>query len=235
MPVQPLSGADARVVDSIFKHIQKTTIDQGYMPDVDTFGDTELEAQRYALAIEAVQLDKGFHIEVFNQSSARRKAAKKTARFVVYLSRVYDGEIGAGVEAIMSNDVNEAGKYESGFLPTKTSSLVIAIHLITSVSQQFYVLNSILGRSIAQRRYLNYYDKATNTYLADKRFLAEQTSYNDLDDALEGVFEKVFYYTVPDIYLDNKQVTKEVTPINQITVITQDEPQFVRVSEANNN
>lgn len=226
---EELPSADARVVDSIFKHIQKVTINSGYMPDVDTFGDTELDANNYQVALDAIQADKGFYIEVFNQSSARRKAAKKTKRIVIYLSRVYDGEIAAPIHAIIDNDKTEGGKFKSGFLPTKSAMLVIAIHLISAVENEFYTLNAIIARTLSQRAYLTYWDKPTNTFIPDQWFICEQTSYNDLDDALEGVFEKVFYYTVSDIYLNELMNVVEVAPIKSITVQQGDEPEFIKV------
>ncbi len=226
---EELSDANAQVVNSLFKHIQKEVIVRGYMPDINTYGDSEAEAIRYNQDVLTIQADKGFDVKVFNQSSARRKAEKKSTRIVMYVSRIYDGEIAAPIHAIIANDKTVGGNFKSGFLPTKASSLVIAIHLISDTDRRFYALKSIIGVVLAQRAYVTYWNSDTDLFYPDRFFLAEQTSYNDLNDALEGVFEKVFYYTVPDIYQSDMQTITEISPIKQIKIQTTLETDFIDV------
>lgn len=226
----PLLEWDAIVVDSIYKAIRDEVISQGYMPDVDTFDDTEAEALRYQTAGDAIITAKGFEIEVFNDSSARRKGAKKSPRIVIYLDRTYAGEIGAPNHAIISNDGIVGGKYKSGFMPTKSAEIVTAIHLISSEQPQTKILDSILANVIGQRQYMFYwiYNETTKLFdqLAGRKFLADQTSFNNNDDALEGVRERIYFYTTPDIYLSGMKNTTLISPIKYIDVKSEDEDPF---------
>lgn len=225
-----LIQSDKAVVTSIFKHIQDEVIAHGYMPNPALYGDTQTDAQNYYAARQTVKVTQGFEIEVFNNSSARRKAEKKSPRIVIYQSRTYAGEIGAPIHAILVNDTEVGGQFKSGFMPQMASSVVVAIHLISAVSNQFSILNSILGNVIGQRQYLPLYDIDQNVYL-EKRFLAEQTSFNDADDPLEGVFEKIFFYTVPDVYLSPMSNVRVVKPITQINLNTPGDDLYLQVEE----
>lgn len=227
---QPLIQWDTVIVSSIYKNIQNEVIAQGYMPDVNTFGTTQAEAVRYLASRQTVIGSLGFEIEVFNDSSARRKAKKQSPRIVIYLSKTYPGDIGAPTHSIISNDVNISGpKFTAGIMPQQATNLSIAIHLISSVSKQKSILSSILANSIGQRKYLPYWDLVDNVSIDRPPFLAEQISCIDADYPVEGVFEKIYNYTVPDIYLSGMANTYPVSEIKYIQIQAEAEEPFTSV------
>jgi hypothetical protein len=208
---------DKLIMDSIFQAIMDYTVELGYTVDTSAFPDdpTKDDVLEYQSQIQAIKTIKGYDIKVFGESSARYKGRETAPRIVIFQSRVLPGDIGAPVHTIITQDADDASKYAQGFLPPQAQVIIAAIHLISANSTQLYLLNQILGKVIGQRRYLPFKS-------GGGRFFIEQTSFGDLDDPIEQIMEKVYFFTIPDIYIGDIDIVRAtITPIAEIKVKTQ--------------
>lgn len=212
---------DKLIMDSLYKAIYAKVVALGYAIDLtpfDTGGPNEGDVVLYNSQLAAIKATKGFVVSVFSQSSARSKGAEFAPRIVLFQSRTLPGDIGAPAHVISIEDKTNAALYQEGFLVPKAMNIIVAAHLISANSTQHYLLNQIMGYVIGQRRYIPYWN------IPDERFFIEQTSFSDLDDPLENVIEKAYFYTIPDVYLGEMDIQRSgMAPINQIDVKIQTE------------
>lgn len=211
-----LLNTDQRIIRSIYLNVRKHIIEHGYYPDTSVYTDLKdpLQVADFNNKIKGIISTKGFYIDVYSESSARNKGKKEAPRIVMFLSRVYEGEIGAPPNMIMADPIN-LGNYRSGALPGRASNIVLAVHLISSNSEQHFKLNSIISNVLGQRAYIELYDAAAD----ELPFYVYQTSFADLDDPTENITEKVYFYTVPDVYLGDITVHRDnIKPIKEIRV-----------------
>lgn len=207
---------DQTILRSIFHAIREVVVGEGYLPDEKLYTDSPQDTAQWFIDKNTVKTTKGFFIDVFSESSARNKRMKDSVRIVLFLSRVYDGEIGAPARIISTQNVGAAKKYKAGFGPSKAANLIFAVHLIGSTSQQSYVLNAIISNALGTRSFIKRYDNPTELIFIN------QTSFGDLDNPMENLFEKVYYYTVPDIFLGDIRDGGDISEIKEITVEEED-------------
>lgn len=208
-----LIKADQTILRSIYEAIRKEIVSNGYLPDADLYTDSLFDTEKYFQDRSAITQTKGFWIDLFSESSARNKGMKDSVRIVLFLSRVYDGEIGAPVNVITAQDAGAAKEFRLGLLPGKASNLIFAVHLLTSTSEQTFVLNAIISNALGQRNFIPVYDN-----LEGQPFYIEQTSFGDLDNPMENLQEKVYYYTVPDVFLGTPKPGREISAIKEVIV-----------------
>jgi hypothetical protein len=209
----PLLGTDRILARSVYHILRKHVVAHGYLPDEKLYMDTEVD--RWNADIAQIDATKGFHIEMFNESSARHKGMKDNPRIIIFLSNIFDGEIGAPPEGILGPSTIDPTKFRSGYLPGQSAHLVFAIHLMSINSQQSSVLNSILSNVLGERRFIPYYDDP----LQLPKIFIRRTSFSDLDNAMENILEKAYYYQISDVFLGAETITNDnVSPIKEIIV-----------------
>lgn len=211
----PLLQTDQIIARSIYHALREHVVEHGYLPDEDDYGDSASEAARWNQDVALIDATKGFHIDMFSESSARHKGMKNTPRIIIFLSNQFDGDIGAPPAGVLGRSITDPTKYRYGGLPSKSTSLVFAIHLMSINSKQSSILNSILANVLGNRAFIKYY----NNLYPTQRLLCVQTSFADLDNAQENILEKAYFYRVPDVFLGAEKIIREdVSPIKEITL-----------------
>lgn len=202
-----------RITRSIYKAFEKKVIELGYLPDISTFPDTAQGDLDFLAAKEAIKQDKGFYIDVFSHSSARAKFEKECPRIVLFLSRVFEGEIGAPSSKMWQLDLTSS-TYKAGIVPSQSSNLIFALHILSNKTNQDVLLTSILSNVTGgSRGFIEFYDEP------GRRFFLKHTSYNDLQDPMENIIEKAYFYTVTDIWMaDTIILPGSLKPIKEIKV-----------------
>ena len=199
-----------RVQRSIYHALRKEVVRLGYLPDIELYPETNQGNEDFRLAKEVIATTKGYFIDLFGHSSARAKFDKKCPRIVVFMSRIYEGDIGASPAKIWAKDP-ENNKYKSGQVPAQASNLIFAIHILSNKTSQDVLLNRIVSNVLGQKGFVKYYDEP------ESDFFIFNSSYNDLEDSQENIIERAYYYTVKDIFMGEVKTDDiELTPIERI-------------------
>lgn len=209
-----LLQTDLEIARSFYHALRKHVVEHGYLPDETQYEDTNADIIRWQQEIKNIDIIKGFHIDMFSESSARHKGMKNTPRMIIFLSNVFDGDIGAAPDGILGRSLTDPTQYRTGYLPGQSSHLVFALHLMGIDSKQSSVLNAIRANVLGQRGFIPHYDQVR---FPDKHIFYRQTSFADLDNPQENILEKVYYYEVPDVFMGDEVVTRDnVSPIKEI-------------------
>jgi hypothetical protein len=216
--MQPLILVDQIILRTLYTAFKEQIVAHGYAVDEDLYTDSPADIARWNADIAEIDRVKGWHIDLYSESSARHKGMKKHPKIILFLNRVFDGDIGSPQTNTVP-DPDNPGKFIQQMIPGKSSNLIFAIHLQSVTSQQGFILNAILSNTIGQRKNFEFW----GGNFPGRRFWAIQTSFGDLDNSQENIIEKAYFYTVPDIFLGSPVTIREnISPIKQITVETSD-------------
>lgn len=207
---------DLEIARCFYHALRKHVVEHGLLPDETLFEDTHADIARWAQEIKNIDIIKGFHIDLFSESSARHKGMKNTPRMIIFLSNVFEGDVGAPPEGILGKSLSDPTAYRTGYLPGQASNLVFALHLMSIDSKQSSILNSIRANVLGQRGFIDHYDQER---FPGKKIFYRATSFADLDNPQENILEKVYYYEVPNVFMGDEVVTRpNVSPIKEILV-----------------
>lgn len=205
-----LLQTDKLVVRSIYTQFNRALADLGYRPNEENYSVNE--GERWESDRELIIKNRGFCIDLFSESSQRSKGLKNMPRIVIFLSRVFDGEVGYPVNTVLEKNTEEGKKYVQGFLAANTANLIIAVHLLSITSEQTFLLNAIWSSVLGVRKFVPYYEDE------EQRFLTYQSNYADLDNHIENFNERAYFHTIPDCILSAPAEGIEVSPLKEIKV-----------------
>lgn len=224
-----LIDVEALLERTIYHRINNYSIELGYSLDsklYDTLNSdiniVESETERYKNDLSNIVATKGFAIEVFGTGNNQSRGTKKSPRIVIETESFYEGELGLQVA---DNYVkNQDGSFTKVEPVSITNDWFFNIHLVANNIAQLRVLRYILIMTLPRRGYINWYTEQelgkTNNLLC--RYLTQ----HDLDWEQEGIMEKVYRFTIPDIHVhDDILVDLEVPPIKIIHLDIEDEDQ----------
>lgn len=207
--MKALLKVDQLVVRSIYEALRKHIIEHGYLPDTANYANN---VNGYLAARQNIITHKKFCIDIYSQSSQRFKDFKGQPRMVIFLQRVYDGEIGFPQTMVTRTTApGEVAAYSQGIMPGKTANLIVAVHLLSITSEQTYTLNAILSNVLGQRIFLPYYNNPT------ERFLVEQTNYSEIDNPIENYNESAYFFTIKDARLSEPEEVRTFPGLQSIT------------------
>lgn len=211
MPI-PLNNIQEIIEVTIFETIRLVLVDNGYLPDITLFPDNPEGVLGYNNAIKDIVENKGFAIELFNNSSNYSKGIKRVPRIVINSGNFLGGSLGGDPYRFF---IDKGDYYKAMVTPPQTSDFYLDIHCVSKDVKQERVLNSILTLSIPKRKYLKWYNDSTKTFFI--RYL----SFYELDSLSNGLGEKCFSYEIPDCWdYDDIELPGIISKINSITLDT---------------
>lgn len=185
---------------SIFHAIRKVCVAEGYLPDITLYSNTPSGYDAYQAAMSAIANgQKGFCVEVFNNSNPQYKGLKKGPRIVLVSNNILPGSTGMEV----SEHYTEGTENFQGYLPPSMSyDFTLSIHLVAVTGMQIKTLHSLLSRAIPSRGYKSIY---LTEYPAEgeQTFFIENLGFSDLFAAQDELLEKVYRYQIPDLMNDD--------------------------------
>lgn len=211
-----LSDIQEIIERSIFEKLRAELILRGYLPDITTFTDDVAGYNNYHQAIQNISDDKGFAIELFNQSPNLDKGVKKVPRIVIVTSSSLPGALGGTPGKYF---LNKGGNlFEARATPPQSVDIYVNIHLVSNSVEQYRILNSILALAIPRRGYINWYD---NEETGDNNtFFCRYINQYDSDNLPKGITEKIYAYEIPDCFDRTTEVLGEAKAINDISLET---------------
>jgi hypothetical protein len=192
----PISNIQERIENSIFHWVRKKIVEEGYLPDILTFPNTDAGTAAYKAAISAiVASNKKFAIEIFNVASSQANEVKRVPRMVLRHRLNLPGSIGGpdGPTYYVANSGND-GYFRVRF-PGRSSDLYYDIHLVSNSGKQNWVLHAIVEACFRGARYIPFYDNPL------EHFYIVHISHRDYPNTIEGIIENVYSFKVSDIYL----------------------------------
>ncbi len=208
---------------SIFDAIERTLIEEGYFVDIDSY---DIENQEPAIAkseqrrldhdIKQLVSEKGFAIELFNNSTPEARGQMKPPRIVIESESFLPGEL--GIDTTQSYEKKENGNYQgfdNSFL-TQLSDYYFYIRLISNSTEQERVLNGIMVSSIPRRGYLKWKDQAilnTSGNIMINYLTHTETTWD------QGIKEKSFRYEIKDVLeINPKEIDQEIPAIRNLDI-----------------
>lgn len=216
-----LPNTEEIIEKSVYLSIENILLREGYIPNIKLFDieNADINIARaaqnsYDAAVKAIQVSKGFAIELFGYTTNQDRGVKKVPRIVIDTEGFYPGSIGK--DSTAQYKMNQTGTaYNKEFDGQKTSDLYFNIYLVANNVQQIRVLHGVLSESIPRWGYIpRYVDEDTPFELvSDGNIFIEYISYNQSDDEDRGVIEKVYRYMTPDVVenlvrIDNTNIAK---------------------------
>lgn len=199
----PLSLIQLRIEDSIFHWIRKKIVEEGYLPDITTYPNTDLGTANYNLAKKNILAGpKKFCIEIFNTGSSQSKPALGVPRMVLRHRLNLPGGLGSpdGPNYYLTNgDPQNGGSYTVVRFPGRTTDLYYDIHLVSNTAKQNVILHAIVEACLRGARYLPFYDNE------QEHFYIQHISHRDYPNTTEGIIENIYTFKISDIYMIEPQ------------------------------
>lgn len=210
MSVTPLTTIQEVIERSLFETIRLELVDKGYLPDITLFSDDQAGYASYKAAMDIIVSTLGFAIELFSTGTNKAKDLKKVPRIVIKAGSFLPGALGGSPSKYYSD---QGADYKALVTPPQTVDFYIDYHLVAETISQERILASILALAIPRRTYITRYDDAT------KSFFSRYLNYYDIDEADEGISEKVYKYEIPDCWdSEDREVDASVAKLNEVTL-----------------
>lgn len=212
MSTTGLTNIQEVIERSLFETIRLELVDKGYLPDITLYADTPAGHELYDTAINTIVETLGFAIEIFSTGTNKAKMIKKIPRIVIKAGSFLPGSLGGSPSKYYSD---QGTYYKAMVTPPQTVDFYIDYHLVSETIAQERVLSSILALAIPRRAYITRYDDSTKTFFS--RYL----NYYNIDEADEGISEKVYKYEIPDCWdTEDREVEDNVAKLNEVTLHT---------------
>ena len=224
-----LLDVEAMLERTIYHRLRKYTIGIGYALDIDQYdienNDINIiktETKRYQEDLKELVINKGFAIELFGASDNQSRGTKKVPRIVVETESFYEGELGLQVadNYIRGQD----GNYTKVEPVSITNDWFFNIHLVANTIEQLRLLRHIIIMSLPRRGYINWYTE--QKLQKSHNLLCRYLTQHDSDWEQEGIMEKIYRFTIPDVHVHEDLITDIIVPpIKVIEFDIEDEDQ----------
>jgi hypothetical protein len=199
---------------TIFHAIRGECVNRGYLPDITAYEDSPTGYNQYQADIKSiVDSEKGFAIEVFNNSNPQYKGLKKPPRIVIISENFLPGTTGVdGTE--MYEKIGD--KFRGYTLPNLLASFTFRVHLIGSTAKQIRELTSILSKAIPFRGFKSlflseYPEEGVQT------FFINNIGFGDIGMASDDLLERVYRYEIEDL-LNSELITYTTTHVKLVEI-----------------
>lgn len=195
---------------SIYEVIRLSLVELGYTPDITSYANTPAGYASYQADLKAIQVDKGFATELFNQTSPRGKGLKKVPRITLEYGLVIPGDWGSEPTPAPAFQNGAYHYYREGLISMEMS---FSCRVVTETTSQTRILNQAVLQALPSLSYVPYYTDNAQT------FFTEFVSHAELYDENLNTQESVVSYKVPDIVPEEPTPTGLVsTPIESINL-----------------
>jgi len=200
---------------SIFVALRTEAIEHGYYPNDPSIDfETEAGMDAYKAALTAIKADKGFSVEILSHSNAQYKSDKKTARITIDPFGLLPSD--TGLDTTPHYIKQEDGSYLKKQYPSKFSQYEVAITVSAQTAEQIRVLNALVANALGRRKYIPRFP-ATALAPSGNIYLENSDSYDD-SDIKEGIIEKVYRYSLPEVIDKGEDENVVIAALQQITL-----------------
>ena len=178
---------------SLYEIVRGVTVHYGYTPDITQYPDTAIGFSQYKADLKQIEEDKGFAVEVFNNSQPEDKGVIKTARIVITHGSTLIGDIGLPVQKESNDYGTHFGKVVG---TTITNEYYYEVLLVARNLKEYRVIQGIVFEALPSRSWLSIYNTTE-----DQRFLnIMQGGYPDPQER-DGQKGFIYQYSIPDVLI----------------------------------
>lgn len=201
-----------RIERSFYEKVRLRVVADGYSPDITTYPQGSAGFHQYEADLAHILATKDFGVEVYGMSNPEAKGYKKLARVVFITDSFIPGDF--GLEETYFYEKKVDGDFQSEKSSQNLSHILyLKCHIVCDTVVQFRYLSNVINSALPLRGFIPYFDSAT------KEFFTEVISYMDISNATNGILEKVYSYSIPDIIWTEPIVDPESTvPIQHINL-----------------
>lgn len=216
------SNIEEQLERSIYHRIRMKAIEFGYALDIrnynlDSNGSliNEEEQIKYDKDLKALQIEKGFAVEIFGYSNNQNIGKKKSASIVIDVESFLPGL--TGLDTTPKYELQPDGTFSKFQSPSLTSDLFFGLKLISNKVKQHRILHQIMVNALPRLGYIPWHFE--NGLKADKNIMVKYDSMADVSWLDEGIIEKVYRYQILDAHevLDDI-ISGNISPIKEIDV-----------------
>jgi len=201
-----------RIEQAFYEAVRLRVVADGYMPDIAIYPDTPAGYNAYKAALAAIVTARGWAVEVFGMSNPEAKGLKQVPRIVFFTDSFIAGDFGLDQGTFYEPD--GLGGFTS-VTPSQSIShqLFMKCFIVAETTSQYRYLSSVINHVLPLRGDLPYVAPLIGG------FFVENTAYLDLSAAMNGLIEKCYSYTVPDIiWTEAIEVLEAAVPIDYINL-----------------
>lgn len=198
---------------SIYEVVRLRLVDSGLTPDITLFPNTQAGYNSYIEALESISDTYGFSVELFNVSSNMSRGLKKVPRVVISHHSIIPGNWGSEPNTYKKL---QDGAFNLVKLDRVSMEMFFNCIVITNSTSQLRQLNSVITQSLPSIGYVPYYTEGAS----QEDFMVHMVSGQPLTDNYSGIFESRFFYSIPDIILNEVTDPYTVPPIKNIELNT---------------
>jgi len=193
---------------SIYESIRLVAVAEGLTPDVLNYTNDETSYNLYKQALTTIKAQKGFAVEVFNNSQPEQKGMIETSRISIAHGGTMMGDIGLPVQ----KDWDNTGTSSTMVLgTTMTNEYNYQVYLTARNLKEFRIIQGILLTALPSRSWIDF-------IVGPDRFLNIMTAGYPSPSELRGVKEFTYSYSIPDLLITPYVNGPVVTNMDQLDV-----------------
>ena len=207
---------------TVYNTIRLLLVAGNHLPDVMSFPATEQGKLDYQAAKDALGDDL---IEIFGVGTGNRRGLKDCNRIVINRKNGSPASSGMGgypatklVQTVPNPATPADKRWRKEYLPDAALDLHYDIRVISSTTKYERVMSTVLHTAIGLRRYMLAYSPDLSA-LSGKNFLVFYNTDTEIAaDYLNDWAERMYFYTVADIWLDTglHTISDAIVPLTSI-------------------
>ncbi len=187
-----LNTAQQVIERSLFEVVYQKTLAEGYTANLDDLPAGPEGKVEYEKRLEIVKAAKGFAIEIFNYSPADDKGLKQVPRIVLATDSFLPGDYGIDPSPQpVYNTGND--NYDMQVGDSMSYNMMMSCCVVANSTAELRTLIAIVNKAIPLRGFIPYELDPTSF------FLTILDSFDDLGTTKEGIIEKIYRYSIPDV------------------------------------
>lgn len=215
-----LPNIQALLERSIYHALRTTIVQAGYLPDILLY-DIEnedssvatIEQQRYDIDLDIIREQKGFAIEIFNNSPGQAKGTLKLPRIIIETEAFLPGQLGLDttLDYLKQPDGNYIAEHNN-FL-SQTSDFYFHVKLLSNTTKQQRALYGIMLMTLPRRGYMKWYNTPPLPY---QNLFVNFTTHSEFNLQDEGITEKSYRYEITDVHELDPVLLENIPAIKEI-------------------
>jgi len=215
-----LSSTQELVELTLFDAMRKEIVSQGYLPDIFLYPNSPAGSSAYSSAITSISNgDKGFAVEVFNNSNPEYKGVKRLPRIILITEMMVPGDVGGdGKEVYTSTIENGSTIWNAHIRPPQTVDFTFMVHVLSNNAVQARILNAMVANALPLRGYVPAHLGTVNNDVFN--LFIENISHAILPSFDMAMLEYAYRYQVKDLFFTSDVYTNTYAALQEIAFST---------------
>jgi len=201
--------------NTFFEVLRRAVVAAGYLPNILSYqtGTLAQRAAAYKQAKVTLRDSIGTITEIFNTGSFESKGEKTINKIVIVRGAKKLGSIGGWpatqIDVTTGLPLTAESRFKKSFTPDASNNVSYEVRLITNDAVWDNTLSSVIDNAIPQKRFIN--TVGNDGLDTNNRVLV--VSNGDTNISAFNFIERIFRFTVMDVFVQSGAVTKTNIPV----------------------